>query len=171
MPSSPAAPSTLTAGSDASTADDSPKGISAGVVVALDGGEVTVDAVDDAVHSDGSIGIGGGTVTVSSGDDGIHAEQRLEIRDGDVTVAESVEGLEATDVAISGGTVDVTSSDDGINAASGTASDTQGGGMGGGGEQDTGETLTISGGRCASPRSATASTPTARSRSPAARPS
>jgi len=127
---------TINAGADAATASDSAKGISAGVVVAIDGGEVSVDAVDDAIHSNGSVGIGGGTVTATSEDDGIHADQRLEIRDGEVTVADSYEGLEGTDIAISGGAVDVTSSDDGVNAAGASA----------GGEQNTGETLTISGG-------------------------
>ena len=130
-------------GADAAlSADADPKGITAGVVVALDEGTVNVDAADDAVHSDGSVGIGGADVTLSTGDDGIHAEQTVEIRSGEVTVTESYEGIEGADIAISGGTVDVTASDDGLNAASGSSS----GGMGGGGMQNSGETLTISGG-------------------------
>ncbi|WP_243075490.1 carbohydrate-binding domain-containing protein [Microbacterium sp. SS28] len=121
---------------------DGAKGISAGVVAAIDDGEVAIDATDDGVHADGSVGIGGATVTVSSRDDGIHAEAALEIRAGSVTVAQSEEGLEATDITIAGGDVDITADDDGVNASGGSSS----GQGGGGGMADSGETLTISGG-------------------------
>ena len=103
------------------SAEETPsrKGIKAASGLALTGGTITVDAADDAVHTDGAAGIGGSTVlTVRSGDDGIHADQQLLI-DGEasVTVSESYEGIESREVQIAGGVIRVTASDDGINAA------------------------------------------------------
>lgn len=50
------------------------KGMKASVQLVLKGGTYTVDAEDDAFHSNGNLAVSGGTYTLSSGDDGIHAD-------------------------------------------------------------------------------------------------
>lgn len=152
--------------------DTSAKGLKGAAVVVVADGTVTVDAADDAVHSDQVVSITGGDLTLASGDDGIHGETALDIAGGTVDITTSYEGLEAEKVTISGGDIAVTSSDDGVNgsaaddtstgdtstdgtdtAADGAQQDAQqdgrqggfGGGMGG--EQDDPDVLvTISGG-------------------------
>ena len=100
-------------------ADASAKGIKAAVNVNIDGGTFTIQAADDAVHSNGTITINGGSFTIASGDDGMHADASLEINEGTINIQQSYEGLEANDVIINGGTIDIIASDDGINAAGG----------------------------------------------------
>ncbi len=114
------------------------KALKAGTVLAVDGGRLTLDAADDALHSNGTVTLGGGTITAASGDDGVHADKALTITDGDLTITSCYEGLEAATITIGGGNTHITASDDGINASSG-GSDTSGdygpmggrGGMGG----------------------------------------
>ncbi|ASD21856.1 hypothetical protein B7495_06900 [Cryobacterium sp. LW097] len=131
--------------------DASAKGVKSGVVTVVDGGTLTVDAADDALHSDGTVRIASGTVRLAAGDDGVHADTALDVIGGDATITTSDEGLESTAISIGGGTVSITASDDGINASSGTetgagtGTEAQGGG-GGGMDADGGETITITGG-------------------------
>lgn len=90
-------------------------------LIFIDNATVTVNANDDAVHSDGSVILRGGTLTLASGEDGVHADKLLRVSDGvTVTVTRCYEGLEAAKVEITGGTIAVTAADDGINAADGT---------------------------------------------------
>lgn len=90
-------------------------------LILIDNATVTINANDDAVHSDGTVLLYGGTLTLASGDDGVHADKLLKVSDGvTVTVTKCYEGLEAAKVEITGGTIAVTASDDGINAADGT---------------------------------------------------
>lgn len=117
---------TVTSGGGASASlatDTSAKGLKAGAQVTVSGGTITVDAADDAVHSNGSITIGGGELSVTTGDDGLHADYSLTVTDGTITVADSVEALEAADITIVGGDLSLTATDDGINAASSETSD------------------------------------------------
>ena len=114
-------------------------------------GTVNVTAEGDGLKSDnedddtvGYVSIDGGTVEIAAGDDGIHAEGDLAVNSGKLTVTRSNEAIEGATISIAGGEVDVTASDDGLNATSGTSTDT--GGRGGGGMQDDGSLLTISGG-------------------------
>ena len=112
------------------TTDDSQpsrKGIKAAQSINLQGGIITINSADDAVHADGSAGIGGKTViSVKSGDDGIHAEKQLCITDeASVTVSESYEGIEAYEIMITGGETRVRSSDDGMNASGPAENTTQ----------------------------------------------
>lgn len=105
----------------------SQKGLKCTSLVLINGGEVSIDAYDDGIHSDGDISIAGGKTTVASGDDGIHGEKILQVTDGELTVTKSYEGLEACEIYIKGGKTSITASDDGLNASDGS-----GGMMGGG---------------------------------------
>ena len=118
---------------DNSASDDdsaSCKGLKAGKALVISGGSITIDAQDDALHTDGDMTISGGECILSTGDDGAHAELSLTVLDGKITVLTSYEGLEANQITLAGGDLDITASDDGINANGG--SDAFSGGFGGG---------------------------------------
>ena len=104
------------AASDTST---SAKGLKAGSLLQITGGQFTLDTSDDAVHGNDDVQIDGGTLSLTSGDDGIHADDALLINGGTITVTKSYEGLEGNSITITGGTIDLVASDDGINAAGG----------------------------------------------------
>lgn len=118
---------------DNSASDDdsvSCKGLKAGKALVISGGSITIDAQDDALHTDGDMTISGGECILSTGDDGAHAELSLTVLDGKITVLTSYEGLEANQITLAGGDLDITATDDGINANGG--SDGFSGGFGGG---------------------------------------
>jgi hypothetical protein len=96
----------------------SAKGLKAGSGLLIRGGKFTIDALDDAIHSNGGLQICGGIFSVKTGDDAIHADEFLRIDDGDINISQCYEGLESAKVVINGGSVRLTSADDGINAAS-----------------------------------------------------
>lgn len=104
----------------------------------ISGGNFTINAADDAVHSDANAKITGGTFDIYTGDDGIHADVRLDLgaeggceRDPEITIHSSYEGLEAGNVYIYCGKYYVIASDDGINSAGGSSSGSDPGAGGG----------------------------------------
>jgi hypothetical protein len=111
----------------------SSKGIKAENEIIVDGGSITVFAMDDGLHANGgtalendadglgNITISGGSVTITAADDGMHADSALTINDGNVQIVESHEGLEANVITLNGGTVYVYADDDGLNACKGDA--------------------------------------------------
>lgn len=118
---------------DNSASDDnsaSCKGLKAGKALMISGGSITIDAQDDALHTNGDMTISGGECILSTGDDGAHAALSLTVLGGKITVLTSYEGLEANQITLAGGELDITASDDGINANGG--SDGFSGGFGGG---------------------------------------
>lgn len=122
---------------DNSASDDnsaSCKGLKAGKAMMISGGSITIDAQDDALHTDGDMTISGGKCILSTGDDGAHAALSLTVLDGKITVLTSYEGLEANQITLAGGDLDITATDDGINANGGSNgfSGGFGGGFGGG---------------------------------------
>lgn len=118
--------------------DDSAKGLEGTTGVTIDGGTITIDAADDAVHSDGAITIADGALVLTTADDAVHADATLDVTGGSIEVTDSYEGLESAVITISGGTIDITASDDGINVAGGNDGSGQAGpGRGGpGGGRD-----------------------------------
>jgi len=117
--------------------DESIKGIKGSQVVLISGGMISIDAVGDAIHTNGTLVINNGTVQLSTGDDGIHADSSIEINGGDTTILACLEGIESPNITLNEGNLVINSIDDGTNAVSG-------GGMNGG--QDDGSTLTVNGG-------------------------
>ena len=92
------------------------KGIKAGISIIIDGGSYQINALDDAIHTNGSLRISAGEFTLQSRDDGIHANGMIEISNGTMDIS-AFEGIEATYILISGGDITIQASDDGINGA------------------------------------------------------
>lgn len=116
----------------AETADTaSGKGIKGAAGLFINGGTFTIDAADDAVHSNTDASICGGVFAIATGDDGFHADQTLTVTAGTIDISACYEGLEGLHIEISGGEIRAKASDDGLNAAGGM--DASGfGGFGGG---------------------------------------
>ena len=112
----PKAAATATA---ATTSDSvSTKGIKAGSLT-IQGGNLTADCADDALHSNGNLKIQGGTLELISGDDGIHADETVTILSGNIQITDSYEGIEGQHISIQGGDITLKATDDGLNAAGG----------------------------------------------------
>ena len=117
----------LAKGNRVDTGEDDEEGVSIVELTTLDyyaivieDGNITINANDDAIHSDGNLFINGGTFNLTSGDDGIHAEEVLNVKAGTIVINNCYEGIEAAKLAIAGGNITVTAQDDGLNAADGT---------------------------------------------------
>lgn len=119
-------------GSDAAltSQDISAKGLKAAAGLLIYNGTFTIDAFDDALHSNDSIVIENGTFQLATGDDGMHADAALIINDGTINISKSYEGLEGLTIDINGGTITLTASDDGLNAAGGSDQSNANGRMG-----------------------------------------
>ena len=115
------------------------KGIKAATDLTVLGGEIDINAEDDALHAN-RITVSGGNLQLRTGDDGLHGDTAISITGGSMNIAQSYEGIESAAVTISGGVTHVTASDDGVNATSGS------GAGGWNREADDGSMLTISGG-------------------------
>lgn len=111
----------------AETESVSAKGIKAGGVLTVNGGSFTVDAADDALHSNSSISVTDGEFQITTGDDGLHADALVSISGGTVNITRSYEGIEGADITISGGEIHVTATDDGVNVAGGNDTNTAAG--------------------------------------------
>ena len=123
---------------------DSMKALKASGDLTILDGQFTIDAADDALHSDSNVSIYGGDFTISTGDDGMHANSALTIYGGDVRIVHSYEGLEACTLTVAGGSVSIIASDDGMNSSGGNDS------SGWGGNDmfaNDGSSITISGGQ------------------------
>lgn len=138
--------STVTDTEDSST---SMKALKASGNLLINGGTFTMDAADDAVHSNTSITVNNGSFEVLSGDDAFHADEKLTIASGTINITESYEGLEGLHIEIIGGDISLTASDDGLNAAGGTDASGFGGHRGNdqfGGNSSFNGSIVISGG-------------------------
>lgn len=122
---------TLTAGggSKAVARDgSSARGIRAGTDVHIAGGNLTVDAAEDAVHAGGALLVEEGTLLLACGDDAMHADGALRVNGGTIRITASYEGIEGAAITINGGEIQITASGDGLNVAGGNdGSGTEGG--------------------------------------------
>ncbi|MCM1144002.1 MAG: carbohydrate-binding domain-containing protein [Blautia sp.] len=89
--------------------------------LAITGGCISVDAVQDGFHANDSICIRDADISITAGDDGITASNDDEtsyfyIESGNINIPSCYEGIEAIDVTIAGGTIAINPTDDGINA-------------------------------------------------------
>ena len=106
----------------------STKGIKAGNAITISGGNIHIQAYDDAIHANqesvlgngstpaGVVTIQGGSLELYSDDDGIHADGSLWVMNGTVNITGCYEGLEGSTVCIAGGEISIISLDDGVNA-------------------------------------------------------
>lgn len=125
MPEDGAENTTIPQSSNSSgkTADQtaSTKGIKAGTILQVVDGTVSVNSLDDSLHSNGDVEINGGDITISTGDDGIHADRDLTIDGGVVTVEKSLEGFEGINITIRDGEIHIIAEDDGVNVNGGSS--------------------------------------------------
>ncbi|ASA24748.1 carbohydrate-binding domain-containing protein [Paenibacillus donghaensis] len=128
----------------AETESTSAKGLKAGGNMTVNSGSFTIDAADDAVHSNSNVTITGGELTLASGDDGIHAEATVTIASGKIEITKSYEGIEGANIIVSGGETKVVASDDGVNVSGGN--EQSAGGAQGQSTDTAAHVLTISGG-------------------------
>lgn len=132
---------TLTSGGGSTAslgAEASAKGLKAVANLNIDSGFFTINAADDALHSNNNLVLNTGTFNITTGDDGMHADANLTINGGDINITQSYEGIESAIITINSGNIRVVSSDDGINVASGVdGSGAMGPGGRPGGQQDT----------------------------------
>ncbi len=103
--------------------DLSAKGIKAGDgdadiagSITINGGTLTIDSTDDAVHCGDTLMINGGDITISTADDALHCDKYLYINGGRVYVSESYEGIEAMQIYVTDGDITVYAEDDPMNA-------------------------------------------------------
>lgn len=101
-------------------ANETAKGMKGASSLTIGGGEVSIDAADDALHSNATLVLSDGTFSLATADDAIHADTKVEIRGGTIDISKSYEGLESRNVIIDGGTIRLVSSDDGINTSDGS---------------------------------------------------
>lgn len=127
----PGGRSTTNNTTSASEDSTSIKGIKAASTLVINGGSYTIDAADDALHSNDSVTICGGSFQIATGDDGFHADEKLAITGGTIRVTESYEGLEGKCIEVTGSDTQLVCSDDGLNAAGGTDQSGFGGFRGG----------------------------------------
>lgn len=88
---------TASSAEETSESSTSMKGLKAVSSLVISGGAFTIDAADDAVHTNAGMTVSGGAIDIS----------------------ESYEGLEALHLDIQGGEISLVSRDDGLNAAGG----------------------------------------------------
>lgn len=107
----------------------------------INGGYITINSADDAIHSDKEVKITAGVIdiyTSQSSGDGIHADYTNTIgvsgaknTDLYITIHKCYEGIEGANIYIHSGIINVFASDDSINAANSDLGSSQPGGGGG----------------------------------------
>ncbi|SDM51866.1 protein of unknown function [Paenibacillus jilunlii] len=106
----------------AETESTSAKGLKAGGDLTVNGGSFTINAADDALHSNSNVSVTDGEFKITAGDDGIHADSLTSLSGGTIDITKSYEGIEGGNITISGGDIHVVASDDGVNVAGGNDS-------------------------------------------------
>ncbi|MBR5514079.1 MAG: carbohydrate-binding domain-containing protein [Ruminococcus sp.] len=102
--------------------------------ITINGGTITVDSSDDAIHCGGAMNLLGGIMKLATADDGVHSDHDVTIGQGtadtfddvQIIVSKGYEGIEGLNITMNSGTVICNTTDDGFNAAGGA--DGSGGG-------------------------------------------
>lgn len=102
-------------GLKASETDDT-TGVSVEGTVTINGGTISINATDDAIHGT-NITMTGGDVTASSSGDGLHADGLLTIDNGTLDIPTSYEGIEGDDIVVNGGDIHCFATNDCFNAS------------------------------------------------------
>ncbi len=98
------------------------KGFKAGKDIVIEGGTITFNCENDAIHGDENVTILSGTVEIAAGDDAIHADGDVTLENGTILITASYEGIEGKQIIVNGGEISLISSDDGFNASDGSSS-------------------------------------------------
>lgn len=91
-------------------------GIDVNDSLVITGGNITITAVQDAVHVNDSFHFADASLTINAGDDAIHSDGEIYVESGSILINSCYEGMEALTVDIAGGDITIYSEDDGINA-------------------------------------------------------
>lgn len=97
-------------------------GISANDDLVIAGGNITISAVEDAIHVNDSIRIKDAAITVTAGDDGLLTSNEVEngylyIESGTLDITASGDGIHTTgDITVAGGEIGISAGDDGIHS-------------------------------------------------------
>lgn len=97
------------------------KGFKAGKDIVIEGGTITFNCENDAIHGDENVTILSGTVEIAAGDDAIHADGDVTLENGTILITASYEGIEGKQIIVNGGEISLISSDDGFNASAGSS--------------------------------------------------
>ena len=129
--------------------------------ITINGGMITVDSSDDAIHCGGAMNLLGGVMKLATADDGVHSDHNVTIGQGtantfddvQIIVSKGYEGIEGLNITMNSGTVICNTTDDGFNAAGGADGSGSGNNMGwrpggfGGGQSSGGSySLNLKGG-------------------------
>jgi hypothetical protein len=95
-------------------ADATAKGIKAPVSLHIVGGDISVNAADDALHTNGTMTIDGGTFSLSTADEAMYADADIGINGGGISILKSNDAIKCVTLTIGAGTVTIKSTDDGI---------------------------------------------------------
>ncbi len=106
--------------------------------ITINGGTITVDSSDDAIHCGGAMNLLGGVMKLATADDGVHSDHDVTIGQGSantfddvqIIVSKGYEGIEGLNITMNSGTVICNTTDDGFNAAGGADGSGTGNNMG-----------------------------------------
>ncbi len=95
------------------------KGLAAEKFIYIDGGDINVNADDDALHTHWQVLMNAGNVEISAKKKGIHADSAIYLKGSTVNVTTAYEGFEAYEIFAEGGITSMFATNDGWNAAGG----------------------------------------------------
>ncbi len=106
--------------------------------ITINGGTITVDSSDDAIHCGGNMNLCGSIMKLATADDGVHSDHNVTIGQGtsntfddvQIIVSKGYEGIEGLNITMNSGTVICNTTDDGFNAAGGADGSGSGNNMG-----------------------------------------
>lgn len=94
----------------------SAKGIKATGDMLINGGNITIDASEDAIHGSSAVHISGGVLNLSSNKDAIDVDKAIVVDGATITSQICADGLKGESVTVKSGTVSVKALQDGLKA-------------------------------------------------------